>query len=56
MRGGSVNLADEWHSAGNRSYSAEVALDGKRQLVVEYYEQSGDAEVQFWWERIGSLP
>jgi hypothetical protein len=45
-------VLNEWHSAGNRTYSVELALDGPRQVVVEYYEQGGDAAVQFWWERI----
>ena len=46
-------ILNEWHSAGNRLYSVDTTLDGTRQVVVEYYEQGGDADVQFWWERIG---
>ena len=46
-------VLNEWHSSGNRLYTVDLTLDGTRQLVVEYYEQGGDAEVQFWWERIG---
>ncbi len=50
-------VLDEWHASnGNETYVADVALNGQRQMVVEYYERSGDASVKFWWRRIGDLP
>jgi hypothetical protein len=47
-------VIDEWHdSSGDEVYTAELSLDGTRQVVVEYYERGGDARVHFWWSRIG---
>jgi hypothetical protein len=49
-------IMDEWHaSSGGTVYSADVALDGARNIVVEYYEQSGIAWMRFWWVRIGDM-
>jgi hypothetical protein len=46
---------DEWHkSLGDEVYSVDVPLDGEHRIVVEYYEQAGDARVRFWWQRIGN--
>ena len=42
----------EWHdSSGNETYSADLRLKGKHTVVVEYYEGSGSAEIQFWMEK-----
>ncbi|MFN8490614.1 MAG: PA14 domain-containing protein [Caldilineaceae bacterium] len=48
-------LIDEWHTNnGNTVYTAEVALDGRHRLKVEYYERGGDALVEFAWQRIAT--
>jgi hypothetical protein len=50
-------VIDEWHDkSGNAVFTADLALDGKHQLIVEYYEHTGDAQVRFWWQRVGDLP
>jgi hypothetical protein len=47
-------VLDEWHaSGGDKEYSTDMSLDGTYSLVVEYYEQGGNARVRFWWKRIG---
>jgi len=31
-------------------------LDGWQTLVVEYFEDKGEAQIHFWYERIGDKP
>jgi hypothetical protein len=41
---------DEWHqSNGSELYSIALNLSGEREITVEYYEQKGEAKVQFSW-------
>lgn len=48
-------IIDEWHdSNGEKVYKADVSIDGTRNVVVEYYERGGNAQVHFWWNRIGN--
>ena len=49
-------IIDEWHSALKRPTTVDLWVDGSRQVVVEYYERGGDAQVRFWWNRIGDTP
>jgi hypothetical protein len=50
-------IIDEWHSSnGDQRYTVERDLAGSHKLVVEYYEGSGDARVDFRWNRIGDTP
>ena len=50
-------IVDQWHDASNVTYSADRALSaGTHSVRVEYYENRGDAQVQFWWERSGEFP
>jgi hypothetical protein len=50
-------LLNEWHdSSGGEVYTVDLAVSGSQQLVVEYYEHSGEATARFWWRRIGPLP
>jgi hypothetical protein len=44
-------LVDEWHD-GRAEYSAPLKYlsTGNHQVVVEYYEHVGQAEIRFWWE------
>jgi hypothetical protein len=47
-------IMDEWHdSSGKEVYTADVSVGGARHVGVEYYERGGDAQVHFWWTRIG---
>jgi hypothetical protein len=49
-------IINEWHGSSNATYTADVALSGSRQVVVEYYEQSGEAFVRLRWGRINIQP
>jgi hypothetical protein len=50
-------LLDEWHdNRGFVTYTADRVMAGEHNLVVEYYEHLGDAQVKFWWARIRSGP
>jgi hypothetical protein len=46
-------VIDEWHiSNGSELYAAERRLSGRHWLVVEYYEHTRDALVEFSWRRV----
>ena len=50
-------IINEWHdSIGDELYSAEIDLDGDERVKVEYYERTGGARVQVWWENVGTSP
>lgn len=49
-------VINEWHGSNNSVYTADVTVSGSRQVVVEYYEHSGDAYVRVRWERITLQP
>ncbi len=50
-------LIDQWHDAAGTTYSAERAVTaGSHTLRVEYYENSGQARIRFWWEQSGEFP
>ncbi|MBC8448822.1 MAG: SH3 domain-containing protein [Chloroflexi bacterium] len=50
-------ILDEWHdSVGDEVYVFDLVLAGPRRLVVEYYEQTGGAQVKFWWKWVGAPP
>jgi hypothetical protein len=49
-------IIDEWHpSGGTEVYTAERTLTGAHVIRVQYYEDEGDAKVEFWWEKLGAL-
>jgi hypothetical protein len=49
-------IINEWHGSSNIVYSADVTVSSSRQVVVEYYEHSGEAYVRVRWERITLQP
>ena len=50
-------IIDQWHESGNMTYSAEKYLTaGNHSLRLEYYENWGNAGIQFWWESLGQYP
>jgi hypothetical protein len=50
-------VLDEWRDASADEVSVvDLTLDGRKALVVEYYERSGEALVKFWWKRVGDWP
>lgn len=51
-------VIDEWHSSGaTDTYVGQMTLtDGAHEVVVEYYEASGAAEVHVGWTKSGTTP
>ena len=50
-------VIDSWHDSGRREVTADRGLSaGYHSLRVEYYELTGSALIQVWWEKIGSYP
>jgi len=48
-------VIDRWHDQGPTKLVGQIELaPGKHAIKVEYYEQRGNAQVRFWWERISS--
>ncbi len=48
-------LINEWHDGSVRETTADLYLgQGTHNLRVEYYENTGDARIKVWWERIDS--
>ncbi len=44
-------LVDQWHPGRGEYHSLVTHLaEGLHQVVIEYYEVSGEAEIRFWWE------
>jgi hypothetical protein len=47
-------LLNEWHdSDGSRTRSVTLHLQGAHWIAVEYYENSGQSNAYFGWERVG---
>jgi hypothetical protein len=52
-----VLIIDQWHEAANAAYASErTMIAGPHILQVAYYENRGNAAIQFWWERVGDYP
>ena len=52
-----VLLIDQWRDATNVSFTVDRVLStGNHTLRVEYYENIGTAQIQFWWERPTDFP
>lgn len=44
-------LIDEWHDGRGEYHSPLTYLTtGYHNVIIEYYENSGEAEIRFWWE------
>jgi len=44
-------LVDQWHTGRAEYYSQVTCLTtGYHEVIVEYYDQAGEAEIRFWWE------
>ena len=50
-------IIDEWQDATNIAYTAEydVTTNGAVPIVLEYYENIGDAQIHLAWEWIGNV-
>lgn len=54
---GDRRIINEWRdSTGSETFTADVELNGRTDLRVEYYERTGGAMAQFRWERIDRTP
>ena len=51
-------LIDKWRDGvAGQTFNAETALAaGPHTVIVEYFEEGGDARISFQWQRRGSLP
>lgn len=50
-------IIDQWHDAAGTTYTADRSLAaGNHTLQVAYYEHTGEARIQLWWEAIGQFP
>ena len=50
-------IIDQWRDGGSTTFFAERSLgSGLHTLRVEYYENTGSASLQFWWERLADFP
>jgi hypothetical protein len=48
-----VLLIDQWRDQEPREWTADRSMvAGKRTIVVEYYEHTGGARIEVWWEKI----
>ncbi len=48
-------IIDSWHDGSTREITVDYALvQGTHSLRVEYYENTGDARIRVWWEKITS--
>ena len=44
-------LVDQWHNGRGEYHSAlKYLATGLHQVVIEYFEADGEAEIRFWWE------
>ncbi|RIK42026.1 MAG: hypothetical protein DCC55_10075 [Chloroflexi bacterium] len=50
-------IIDEWRENDySETFTADIFLDGRVDLRVEYFERRGGARVRVWWERIADEP
>ena len=48
-----TRILNEWHdNSGDEAYSVDRALDGKRTILVEYYENTKDALLELSWKKL----
>jgi len=47
-------ILDEWHTASGANYSGDVYNlgEGQHTVKVEYYQDTGNAQVRVWWQQI----
>jgi hypothetical protein len=50
-------IIDQWRDAQNITFTADRVLSaGSHTLRVEYFERTGNARIQVWWQPIDSYP
>ncbi|MCA9986096.1 MAG: hypothetical protein KDE59_17435 [Anaerolineales bacterium] len=46
---------DEWHEHdASTTYVVRIYLEGNHTIVLDYYEDAGEAQVHFWYEKVSS--
>ncbi len=49
-------VIDQWNEGSERDFTADRNLSsGNHTIRVEYFENTGNARIAVWWERIGSI-
>jgi hypothetical protein len=52
-----VRVIDVWSVGGGTDvHTIDVPLQGAHQIIVEYFDETGRAQVKVTWERVGDLP
>ena len=47
------NIFDRWHNNDAGPYQSDITLaDQAYEVLVEYFENGGRAQIHFWWERL----
>jgi hypothetical protein len=47
-------VIDQWHvSNGQDVYAVDLPLNGVHKVVIDYFEATGQAQVSFWWNKVG---
>lgn len=50
-------LVDQWRVQSRQTYQADVAVDdGMTSLRLDYFENTGQAEIQLTWQPLGAVP
>jgi hypothetical protein len=50
-------VIDQWHDSSPTTYTADVVLaEGVHDLLMEYYDRTGDAVAQLAWEELKGYP
>ena len=44
---GKLGIIDEWHEGGIRTRTSQVVLSGSKHFRVDYFEATGNAQIQF---------
>ena len=48
-------IIDEWRtSSGGETYAADVDVSGSHRVVVEYYDERGDALIELKWRKVAA--
>lgn len=50
-------IINRWDNATDQTYTADQNISIVNNAIrIEYFENIGDAQIQFWWEKIGDFP
>ncbi len=50
-------IIDRWTNATDQTYSVNQSISVVNNIIrIEYFEEIGNAQIQFWWEKQGDFP